>query len=306
MSKEIEIGIDTAEELCIIAKALASEVRIDIIKLLNFKSLNVNEISEELGIPASSAALNVKILEEAGIIHTELQPGTRGSMKLCSIKRGTIKIILNSSFVNHDNSTYINMPIGNYVKCDMVPTCGLVNDRFYIGSEDEPRSFYNPDRTSAQLIWFHSGYLEYHFSNQSIVEKKPHLIELSMEICSEAPNYQNEWPSDITVWINDIECGTWTSPGDFGGRRGKLNPPFWSDGSTQFGMLKTWRVTEKGASIDEVIVSNVKISQLNLTEGNFIRVRIGVKDDAVNVGGMNLFGEKFGDFNQNIVMRLDY
>lgn len=306
MSKEIEIGIDTPEELCIVAKALASEVRIDIIKILNLNSLNVNEISEKLGIPASSAALNVKILEEAGIIRTELQPGTRGSMKLCSIKRGMIKMILNSSFIDHDNSTFINMPIGNYVACEVAPTCGLVNDKVYIDSEDDPRSFYNPDHTSAQLIWFHSGYLEYRFSNQAIVDKKAHLIEVSMEVCSEAPNYQNDWPSDITVWINDIECGTWTSPGDFGGRRGKLNPPFWSDGSTQFGLLKTWRVTEKGSFIDEMMVSDVRIADLNLSEGHFISMKIGVKKDTDNVGGMNLFGEKFGDYNQNIIMRLDY
>lgn len=306
MSKEIEIGIDKPEELCIVAKALASEVRIDIIKLLNLNSLNVNEISEKLGIPASSAALNVKILEEAGIIRTELQPGTRGSMKLCSIKRGMIRMVLNSSFIDHDNSTFINMPIGNYVTCEVAPTCGLVNDRVYIDSEDDPRSFYNPEHTTAQLIWFHSGYLEYRFSNQSIVEQRAHRIEISMEICSEAPNYQNDWPSDITLWINDVECGTWTSPGDFGGRRGKLNPPFWSDGSTQFGLLKTWKVTEKGAFIDELKLSDVTIDALKLSEGHFISVKIGVKDDAVNVGGMNIFGEKFGDFNQNIVMRLDY
>ena len=95
MSKEIELNISDVESLSAVAKALSSEVRLSIIQLLNKNSLNVNEISEKLGIPASSAALNVKVLEEADLIHTELQPGTRGSMKLCSIKRGTIKIILN-------------------------------------------------------------------------------------------------------------------------------------------------------------------------------------------------------------------
>ena len=306
MSKEVELKLDQSEELCLVAKALASEVRLDIIKLLNFKSLNVNEISESLGIPASTAALNVKVLEEAGIIHTELQPGTRGSMKLCSLKRGIIKIIINEAFMKHDNSTFINMPIGNYVDCAVSPTCGLVSDRQYIDSEDDPRSFYSPDHTAAQLIWFHSGYLEYRFSNHSIQDNPANLIEISMEICSEAPNYKNDWPSDITLWINGIECGTFTSPGDFGGRRGKLNPPFWSDGSTQFGLLKTWRVNEEGAYIDEKKVAAVKIGDLKLSQNHYIQVRIGVKADAKNVGGINLFGERFGDYNQGITMRLDY
>lgn len=306
MSKEIELSIQEVENLAAVAKALSSEVRLSIIQLLNKNSLNVNEISEKLGIPASSAALNVKVLEEADLIHTELQPGTRGAMKLCSIKRGMIKIILNSAIIDHDKTTFIEMPIGNYVDFDVTPTCGLVNSHVFIDSEDEPRSFYHPDHTTAQLIWFHSGYLEYRFSNQALEKKNCHLLELSMEICSEAPNYQNDWPSDITLWINGIECGTWTCPGDFGGRRGKLNPPFWSDGSTQFGMLKTWRVTDKGVYIDGQAIGTTSIEDLNLDKGKFIAVRIGVKKDSIHVGGMNLFGNQFGDYAQNIIMRLDY
>ena len=43
----------------------------------------VNEIAEFLNIPASSMTLHVQVLEEAELIHTELKPGIRGSMKLC-------------------------------------------------------------------------------------------------------------------------------------------------------------------------------------------------------------------------------
>lgn len=170
MSKEIELRLDRAGEMCKIAKALSSETRLDIIKLLNANSLNINEISEKLGIPASSAALNIKVLEEADIIHTELHPGVRGSMKLCSLKRNHISFIINSAIHKEYMSHIIDMPIGNYVECDMTPTCGMVNDKMFIGTEDEPRSFYNPDRTSAQLIWFHTGFLRYNFSNEIIVD----------------------------------------------------------------------------------------------------------------------------------------
>ncbi len=306
MSKEIEIGLEKADELRKIAKALSTDVRIEIIKLLNANSLNINEISEKLNIPASSAALNVKVLEEAELIHTELHPGTRGSMKLCSLRRGIIKIILNKSIYLNENSTLIDMPIGNYVSCKVVPTCGMVNDKEYIGTEDEPRSFYNTSRTDAQLIWFHQGFLEYHFSNEKIVNRQLINAEISMEICSEAPNYKNDWPSDITVWINDIECGTWTSPGDFGGRRGELNPTFWSDASTQYGKLKKWRLTNNGVFIDDEHVSDVTLDDVKLTEGDYISMKIGVKKEAKNVGGMNIFGEKFGDHKQNITLRVDY
>jgi len=306
MSKEIELNLENPEELCSVAKALSSEVRIQIIKLLNFNCLNVNEISEHLGIPTSSAALNVKILEEAGLIHTELQPGVRGSMKVCSRKRDIIKILLKPNSDFHGNTQYINMPIGNYVDCQSSPTCGIVSEKGYIGVEDDPKGFYDPLRVNAQLIWFHDGYLEYRFSNSILEKNEAKLLEISMEICSEAPNYHNNWPSDITLWVNGIDCGTWLSPADFGGRRGKLNPSWWSDGSTQFGELKTWRITNKGCFIDGNISESSIIKALELEKNDFISVRIGTKKDAKNVGGINIFGDKFGDYPQNVVMRIDY
>lgn len=307
MGKDIDLSIERSEELYNIAKALASEVRIEIIKLLNYNSYNVNEIAEKLDIPTSSAALNVKVLEDAGLIHTELQPGVRGSMKVCSRKNDNITIKLNMDDLHsQDNSFYINMPIGNFIDCEVHPTCGMVSEVGYIDREDSPRTFYNPLRTTAQLIWFHKGYIEYRFPNSILLAGKEKSIEISLELCSEAPNYRNNWPSDITMWINGHEVGTWTSPGDFGGRRGKLNPIFWSDGCTQYGLLKAWKVGKDGAYIDETRVGDIDIEKLELSKNEYITVRIGVKEDAKNIGGINIFGEKFGDYEQNIVMRIDY
>ena len=75
--------------------------------------------------------------------------------------------------------------------------------------------------------------------------------------------------------------------------------------STQYGVMKRWRVDHDGCYLDDERISAVTLSQLKLTEKPYISVRIGVRKDAVHQGGMNLFGEKFGDYNQAIVMRLD-
>lgn len=306
-NKIINMSLLNKDELYNVSKSLASKTRIDIIELLNQNSLNVNEIAEKLNIPTSTAAFNVNILEEAGVINTELQPGARGSMKVCSLRIDNVTIDLGTYNMSpRENSFFINMPIGNFSDCSVHPTCGIVNENGYIDMEDKPRCFYNANRTSAQLIWLYKGYLEYRFQNNIIDGAKVNLIETSMEICSEAPNYRNVWPSDITIWMNDIEIGTWTSPGDMGGRRGKLNPQWWPDSTTQYGLLKTFRVTNAGCFVDEVKISDVTIKQLNLNDQDFIKLRIGIKDNAKNVGGINLFGEKFGDYPQNIVMRLDY
>jgi len=307
LPKEMVYGINDERYLFAVAKALASESRIEILKLLNTGSFNINEIAEKLNTPVSTTALNIKVLEEAGLIRTELQPGVRGSMKLCSRKIDVIHMNLSSpENTSLDNHFYINMPIGNYVDCHVEPTCGIVSDKSFIDTDDNPRGFYNTQRTEAQLIWFAKGYVEYRFPNGILLHANPLSVEVSLELCSEAPNYRNNWPSDITMWINGIAVGTWTSPGDLGGRRGRLNPPWWSDASTQYGLLKTWKVNSSGSYIDEMYVSPVTITQLKLKEKDYITVRIGIAEDAKNVGGVTIFGEKFGDYQQNIVMRIDY
>jgi len=53
-------------------------------------------------------------------------------------------------------------------------------------------------------------------------------------------------------------------------------------------------------------VSDVKLSDLKLTHRPNVRLRIGVKEDAIHQGGVNLFGRQFGDHEQDIVMKVHY
>ena len=136
-----------------------------------------------------------------------------------------------------------------------------------------------------------------------------HLSELSfsVEICSEAPGYLNDWPSDITVTVNGIELTTFCSPGDFGDRRGKLTPAIWPNGRTQYGLLKTFSIQENGGYIDHMPVNpSISIKQLELDKCHYIALRIGIKEDAKHIGGINIFGEKYGDYPQGIIMTFTY
>ena len=53
------------------------------------------------------------------------------------------------------------------------------------------------------------------------------------------------------------------------------------------------------------IMPLIALDRLHLTEKPYITLRIGIKEDAGQQGGLNLFGEQFGDYNQAIMMRLD-
>lgn len=296
----------SSDKLAITAKALSSPLRIEILKLLRKEELNVNEIAEKLEIPASTAALNIKVLEEAELIFCELQPGVRGSMKLCRRIAESCHIELEEPEEGCKKLVQISMPIGNYVDYKVEPTCGMVNEYGPIDEEDEPRCFYNPQRITAKLLWFGAGYVEYRFSNADIQKRYAKCAELSMELCSETADYDLECKSDITVWVNGLDAGTWHSPSDFGGRRGKLNPDWWQARKTQYGNLKTWKMDEQGTFLDDEKVSNQTIGYYQLEAGPYISVRIGIKETAKHIGGVNIFGDRFGDFPQDIVLKLEY
>ncbi|MFD0048366.1 ArsR/SmtB family transcription factor [Actinomycetes bacterium NPDC127524] len=297
----------TLDDLLEIAKALSSDLRIEIFRKLLKRSMNVAELSEIFDIPPSTASSNIKKLEDVGLIRTELVPGTRGSQKLCAAVLKRI-IVDTQEMEDETEASYVktSMPIGNFFDYDVSPTCGLVNETSIIGEFDDIRSFSEPSRTTAQLIWFKQGYVEYRFPNRIPPGCRMTSLELSMELCSEAPLHYKDWPSDITIWINGMEIGTWTSPGEFGGERGFLTPSWWDIQYAQFGLLKRWQVSNRGTLVDGLQISDVVLSDLKDIDSPFITVRIGVKPDALNVGGINLFGRSFGNYGTDINLRLDY
>ena len=296
----------TLEEAIEICKALGNEQRMHIIRILTDGPQNVNELSEKLGVPFSTAAVNVKKLEEAQLISTEIVPG-RGSQKVNTNRFDKIVINLTDQKKMDENTYSIDMPIGEFVNCEVEPTCGLLSENGIINMQDDPRAFYEPERKQAELLWFRSGFVEYHYPNRIPYGTNVKELDLSAEICSEAPYYKNDWPSDITCWINGKEIGTWTSPGDFGGKRGFLTPMWWGTNNTQFGLLKSWKVNEEGTFIDGgVKISDITVKDLELELKPYMSVKFGVKKDALNKGGMNLFGSKFGNYEQGILLEVKY
>ena len=303
MLKKINLSLDNMTELLYITKALDHPQRLDILKALEKSSLNVTELARCTHIPLSTCAHHVDILQKSGLIITDTQHGTQGQLKLCSRNCDTVNINLLEKATPANSFVSTSLPVGSYTDYRIVAPCGIVAPNMIIGNDNEPDNFFQPSRHSAGLLWFTTGYVEYRISKKNI-PRDFQSVEISFEACSEAPYYRNDWKSDITVWINDVELGTWTCPGDFGGRRGRLNPNWWPDSITQFGMLSTWEVLPTHVLINGEPHYGVKLSDLNLLSYPYITLRIGVKEDAVNKGGINLFGASFGDYPQDIVFKV--
>jgi predicted transcriptional regulator len=287
--------------------ALASPVRIAILKLLRQTGpMNVNMISAALDLPQSTVATNIKALEVSRLIHTEAAKARKGQQKICSVPFDGVLIRLDGEIAKQrDNLVEVSMPIGLYTGCEVSAPCGLCSTESIIGLLDVPDFFLDPSRMRASLVWFGRGFVEYKFPNNArVLESKIQELEFSMELSSEAPGTNVIWPSDISLWVNSVKVGTWTSPGDFGDKRGTYTPRWWKLAGSQYGRLVTWRISERGSFVDKQQVSRVDLGALELAKHHSIRLRIGIDTGAKNPGGVNIFGKGFGNYDQDILMRL--
>lgn len=290
-----------------VIRGLASPVRLDILQLLHDRGkLNVNEISLALSLPQSTIATNIQIMEQAGLIETQSTKGRKGHQKICTAKYEEIIFRFQAeSQKRKKNEVEVAMPLGLFTGCEVDAPCGLCSTEGVIGLLDVPDFFLDPGRVQAGLLWFGRGHVEYKFPNNAkLLNSRVEMVEFSMELSSEVPGTNLDWPSDITLWINDHRIGTWTSPGDFGDKRGVFTPAWWKLEGSQYGKLKTWRVTKTGSYIDGVHISGVTIGDIGLSEHHSIRMKIGIEPHARHPGGVNIFGRGFGNYDQDIVMRL--
>ncbi|PTQ81783.1 putative transcriptional regulator [Trichococcus patagoniensis] len=297
--------MDISESSLAVYEVLASDVRLKIIQLLSRQKMNVKDLALELNLSSAIISKHIKKLEGVGIIKTERIPGISGMQKVSILKVDHIDINFPKKIYHSFETFDTAIPIGHYTDYHVTPTCGLANSKDFIGQVDEPKYFMDSGRMDASILWFTSGYVEYKTPNFLTPDDSLEQIDISMEISSEFPFSNDVWPSDITFTLNGTELGTWTSPGDFADTRGKLNPSWWPSNLNQYGLLKTLRVTHHGTYMDGDPLSQISISDLDTTSETW-EIRIEVKPDAAHVGGMTLFGKKFGNHDQDINFKAYY
>ena len=294
------------EELELIGEALSSPIRRKILALVTNKSYSILELARELNVALSTMSFHIKMLKNAGLVKTMSSPDKRGNEKNVSQDCYDLYIKFSKVADTNNNLYTVELPIGSYTNFEISAPCCICDGHKIVDDFDITGAFYSPERLNAQLISFYKGFLEYKISTHPILDKEIESITFSLEICSECPNYNNHWKSDITFWINGIELCTYRSPGDYGDRRGILNPNWWPEKMTQYGMLKKIRIDKDGTWLDEILVSNIKIDNINLSNSEFISLKLGVKESSKYVGGINLFGKNFGDHNQDIIIQIAF
>lgn len=288
-----------------IFKALSSEIRILILELLaTNQALNLNEIAKKMNLSNGAITMHIKKLEESGLIEINTSVGKHGIQKVCYLNKDKLIVDLRSKDV--DNLYEVEIQVGHYSNYQAVPTCGLATKDSIIGDFDEPRYFADPQRIEADIIWMGEGFLEYRIPNYLKANQTFREIQFSMEIGSEAPGSNDNYPSDLYFYLNGIEIGFWTSPGDFGEPRGTFNPDWWPPHLNQYGMLKLIRINNEGSFIDGCRISDVTLDDINLDYKSELTFRIAVTDKPVNKRGMTIYGKHFGNYSQDLMARVLY
>jgi predicted transcriptional regulator len=297
--------IDASEKWLAVYEALASEVRLRIIQLLSEKAMNIKELAAALHLSSAILSMHVKKLEKSGIIETAMGRSNGGTQKLCKLVVEKLEITFPAAVKAMRKNHEIAIPVGHYTDFEVQPTCGLATLEHLIGYYDDPRYFLDPERVNARVLWFGEGFVEYKIPNHLLNSETPKELEITLELGSEAEGSNENWPSDISFCLNGRTLGQWTSPGDYGNRRGKYTPQWWELGVNQFGLLKMIRINEQGTYIDGQLMSNQTIQDFNIETKQWT-FRMSVLPEAVHKGGLTLYGKGFGNYDQDILFRLYY
>ncbi|MBR2403669.1 MAG: metalloregulator ArsR/SmtB family transcription factor [Lachnospiraceae bacterium] len=290
-----------------IFKALSTPMRLRIMELIyQNDQLSMNDLAEALDLTNSAISLHVSKLESAGLVTIKTTSGKRGIMKI--VQPVYSRLIVDMAPQSAPRHCYQDeIYVGQYTSCDIHPTCGLATSANIIGELDDPRVFSYPERFNAGVLWLGYGSITYNLPNRLRAGETLEELQISFEISSECPEFNEDYPSDIHFSINDKPLGKWISPGDYGARRGILSPYWWPELLNQYGLLKTLVINSEGTFIDGTHrISKTTIQDLNIDYNSVIHLTFAVPKDTANCGGMTLFGEDFGDYNQNIRVKAYY
>lgn len=296
----------TQNEIAIFSKALSSKLRVEILQYLAaYPGTGMMELADLFQVSRAAITQNIRQLNEAGLVEFGQSADDSGARKSCYLTEQQFMLNLGRQFQKQKiYSTEI--PIGQFINYEVMPTCGIATTEKLIGHVDDPAFFADPQRVEAGILWFGAGYVEYRLPNYLQKGQQVEELQFSMELSSEAPGVAENWPSDLSFSFNDIQLGNWTSPGDYGDVHGRFTPNWWIPNWNQYGLLKLLCINKSGTYVDGLMVSPVRIEDLDINEKKEFLFRIAAPAEALNAGGCTIFGRGFGNYNQGIKFNVIY
>ena len=287
-----------------IGKAISHPIRTRIMAQLHEYPKTISEIAKLNDISIKDALFHVNVLVESGIVKKISLPADKNGVNIYAATSTDIYLNYAQEDVC-DIETYTQeIPVGMYADARFDSVFRMASQKEVIRLDE--KDAFNPIRKEASLLWTNGGMVTYSFGKNFSTTQHIESINFSFEICSETNGFRNDYKSDITISVNGIKLGIFTCDGDFGDIEGKCNPPFWGRTYTQYGHLLVINITNDGTYINHRLVSKITIEDIKLNEHDDLRLTIENERNAKHYGGFNLFGKGFGNYDQDILLTVNY
>ena len=168
-----------------LSRALASMERLEILRLLSDKSMNISTIAQKLNLPYSSVSDHIAILEEAQILFVSTEQGPKRHIRMCSKQLNELTFLFYDSAQNNiEQVASFEIPVGLFSEAKVHAPCGMYTinsnhpERNSAIAQDSPSKLFHPERRNAELLWFAHGFVSYVLPNE-FLSKNISKLELS-------------------------------------------------------------------------------------------------------------------------------
>jgi predicted transcriptional regulator len=181
---------------------------------------------------------------------------------------------------------------------------------------DDPLIFFDIERVKASIVWGSYGFLEYKVPLREPFEAEDILrIEIILEVSAQGEltshralslpesvdkSQLTDGISDLTFWINGVEAGTVTVEEYSRGSGGKYTPTWWK--GSNYGKQVKITLEKDMIRINDIVQKNSGLVGLNIKD--YLQLKVGIKQDAKNKSGFNIYGSHFGNFGNDILVRI--
>ena len=295
---------DTAqdERTVLLAKALSHPLRLKLLRQILRIPKTVTELAKLNHITNSTVIFHLNILQEADLVITKTKPNKKGKTLVFYVNFSRITFLLDNT-PEKERESVLTQSVGVGCYTSAFPTDYIriaTEDRFIVLEKEDA---YNPQRFNAKLLGIGNGEVSYTFSNAFAKHNTVKKLSFSMELSSESPYHCNDWKSEIIFAVCGTDLAIYLAPGDYGNIRGKLSPDWWNNKYSQYGDMVTLSIDHEGVCLNDTrIRTDVTLETLPLKESDHITLSLRTDPSLRYAGGFNIYGSRFGNHPQDIVM----
>jgi len=289
----------------VVLKVLSNSARYKILALLSQGPMNISELSRAVKISQPTVTTYINQLEKAGLVFSRLQKSSTGYNKICQTAYPGITLFWQDSEKPATETEYeIEMPVGHYAGIDCSAPCYLATQAGIIASSEDFSRFYHPIRMEAEILVMGQGSINYLFPYNIPKIHKILYLELSLEmnVAFGPPDSFTE----VVLMLNHHRLEPVRLMPQKVNENHHHRLSWYPDELSTSGQLCVWRVSESGSTLNSSPAGKVNLSDLDLHPMQPIEVALETHSSIDPVGGLIIFGKRFGQHNQDIRLTVAY